>query len=149
MRRIGSRSRRAWCAPTPGCRRATFVDVDTHTSVTHEAVTSTTIPVSGAISFNPEEATFGPMVAVADFNSDGNPDMAAEDNFFAVKVRLGDGAGGFGAESLYDLNLGTGRDLSRAVAEQRRIEYRGLSHTHRRRSPAVAPHRRLAATRAQ
>jgi hypothetical protein len=92
---------------TAGC-----ADVDTQTSVTHEAVTITTIPVSGAINPNPEEATFGPMVAVADFNSDGNPDMAAVNNITAVTVRLGDGAGGFGAESLYDLNLGTERPFA-------------------------------------
>src|SRR5512143_2623990 len=49
------------------CVTAGCADVDTHTSVTHEAVTITTIPVSGAINPNPEEATFGPMVAVADF----------------------------------------------------------------------------------
>jgi hypothetical protein len=49
------------------------------------------------------------MVAVADFNNDGDSDMAMENNFAAVMVRLGDGAGGFGAENRYDLNIGTDR----------------------------------------
>jgi hypothetical protein len=92
------------------CVTAGCVGVDTHTSVTHEAVTITTIPVTGAVVSDPEnDPQFGPMVAVADFNSDGNPDMAASDNHDAVSVRLGDGAGGFGAESLFNLNLLTGR----------------------------------------
>jgi hypothetical protein len=90
---------------TAGC-----VGVDTDTSVTHEAVTIATIPVSGARTLEPEnDPQFGPMVAVADFNSDGNPDMVASNNHDAVAVRLGDGAGGFGAERLFNLNLLIGR----------------------------------------
>jgi len=89
---------------TAGC-----VDVDTHTSVTHEAVTITTIPVSGAVGDPETDGSFGPMVALADFNGDGNVDMAASNNHNAVSVRLGDGAGGFGAERLFNLNLLVGR----------------------------------------
>ena len=96
------------------CVTAGCAGVDTHTSVTHEALNLTTIPVSGAFDSNPEVPLFGPRVAVADFNNDGNPDMAAENGFSAVTVRLGDGAGGFGAESLYNLNLNV--DLERASA---------------------------------
>ncbi len=89
---------------TAGC-----ADVDTHTSVTHEDLTITTIPVSGAIGDPETDGSFGPMVALADFNGDGNVDMAACNNHNAVAVRLGDGAGGFGAERLFNLNLLTGR----------------------------------------
>jgi hypothetical protein len=89
---------------TAGC-----ADVDTHTSDTHEALTITTIPVSGAVGDPETDGSFGPMAAVADFNGDGNPDMAASNNHDAVSVRLGDGAGGFGAERLFNLNLLVGR----------------------------------------
>jgi len=66
----------------------------------------TTYPVSE--SQNPwglegEIEAYGPMVAVADFNKDGNPDIAMENNYTAVMVRLGDGNGGFGAENRYNL----------------------------------------------
>jgi hypothetical protein len=91
------------------CVTAGCVGVDTHTSVTHEAVTITAIPVSGTVGPDPEnDPLFGPMVAVADFNGDGNPDMAASNNHNAVTVRLGDGAGGFGAEKKFNLG-GTDR----------------------------------------
>jgi hypothetical protein len=86
---------------TAGC-----VDADINTSVTDEALSRPTVfPVSGTVSFNEEDPTFGPMMAVADFNNDGNPDMAVENNYTAVSVRLGDGAGGFGAETQFNLNL--------------------------------------------
>lgn len=90
---------------TAGC-----VDVDINTSVTNEALSRPTFyPVSDAVSFNFEDPTSGPMVALADFNNDGNPDMAIENNYNAVMVRLGDGAGGFGAENRFNLNIGTDR----------------------------------------
>jgi len=91
------------------CVTAGCADVDTHTSDTHEALTITTIPVSGAVGDPETDGSFGPMAAVADFNGDGNPDMAASNNHDAVSVRLGDGAGGFGAERLFNLNLLVGR----------------------------------------
>jgi len=92
------------------CVTAGCADVDTHTSVTHEDLTITTIPVTGAATLDPEnDPQFGPMVALADFNGDGNVDMAASDNHSAVSVRLGDGAGGFGAERLFNLHLLVGR----------------------------------------
>ena len=91
------------------CVTAGCADVDTHTSVTHEAVTITTIPVTGAVGDPETDGSFGPMVALADFNGDGNVDMAASNNHNAVSVRLGDGAGGFGAERLFNLNLLVGR----------------------------------------
>jgi FG-GAP-like repeat len=50
-----------------------------------------------------EDEAYGPMVAVADFNKDGTPDIAIENNYTAVMVRLGDGNGGFGAENRYNL----------------------------------------------
>jgi hypothetical protein len=80
---------------------------DINTSVTNEALSSpTSYPV--ADSANPfglegEVEAYGPMVAVADFNNDGNPDMAIENNYTAVMVRLGDNSGGFGAEKRYSL----------------------------------------------
>jgi hypothetical protein len=91
------------------CVTAGCADVDIHTSVTNEALSSTVLPVFGAVSFDLEDPSSGPMVAVADFNNDGNPDMASENNRFAVMVRLGDGAGGFGPEKRYNLNIGTDR----------------------------------------
>jgi hypothetical protein len=48
------------------CVVAGCVDVDTHTSVSNEDLTSTVFPVSGAVSFNIEDPTFGPVLAVAD-----------------------------------------------------------------------------------
>ena len=50
-----------------------------------------------------EVEAYSPMVAVADFNEDGNPDIAMENNYTAVMVRLGNGNGGFGAETRYNL----------------------------------------------
>jgi hypothetical protein len=87
------------------CVTAGCADVDINTSVINEALSSpTSIPVSDSVRFNVEEPdAFGPMVAVADFNNDGNPDIAMENNFDAVMVRLGNGAGGFGAESRNNL----------------------------------------------
>jgi hypothetical protein len=94
---------------TAGC-----ADVDLDTSVTNGALSGPTVyPVFGAVNLSLEDPSSGPMVAVADFNNDGDPDMAISNNFFAVMVRLGDGAGGFGAESRNDLNIGT--DLPNAV----------------------------------
>jgi hypothetical protein len=92
------------------CATAGCVDADIKTSVINEALSSPiSIPVSDSVRFNLEEPeAFGPMVAVADFNNDGNPDIAMENNFDAVMVRLGDGAGGFGAEIRNNL-VGTGR----------------------------------------
>jgi len=63
-----------------------------------------------------EIEAYGPMVAVADFNNDGNPDLAIENNYTAVMVRLGDGNGGFGPETRYDLgpvrpNMVVAKDL--------------------------------------
>ena len=91
------------------CVTAGCADVDLQTSVTNEALSETAVPVFGAVSFDIEDPSFGPMVAVADFNNDGNPDMASENNYFAVMVRLGDGTGGFGPEKRHDLNIGTDR----------------------------------------
>ena len=54
-----------------------------------------------------EIEAYGPVTAVADFNNDGNPDLAMENNYTAVMVRLGDGNGGFGPENRY--NLGPAR----------------------------------------
>jgi hypothetical protein len=88
---------------TAGC-----ADVDIHTSATHGALSSPTVfPVFGAVNLSLEFPSSSPHLAVADFNNDGNPDMAISNNFFAVMVRLGDGAGGFGAETRNDLNIGT------------------------------------------
>src|SRR5690348_12190268 len=50
-----------------------------------------------------EVEAYGPMVAVADFNKDGIPDLAIENNYTAVMVRLGDGSGGYGAETRFNL----------------------------------------------
>jgi hypothetical protein len=87
------------------CVTAGCGDGDLDTSVTNEALSRPTFfPVIGAVSFNEEDPTFGPSVAVADFNRDGNPDLALENNYTAVMVRLGDGAGGFGAEHQFNLN---------------------------------------------
>ncbi len=86
---------------TAGC-----AGVDIHTSATNEDLSrATVISVSDSI-FNDADVTdaFGPMVALADFNNDGNPDMAIENTVNAVMVRLGDGAGGFGPERRNNLN---------------------------------------------
>src|SRR5512140_521983 len=89
------------------CATAGCAGVDSNTSVTDQALSSPNYyPVSD--SQNPfglegEVEAYGPMVAVADFNGDGNPDMAIENNYTAVMVRLGDGAGGFAAEKRYNL----------------------------------------------
>ncbi len=88
---------------TAGCA----ADGDVRTGVTSEALSrATTFAVSD--SQNPfglegEVEAFGPQVAVADFNNDGNPDMAIENNYTAVMVRLGNGTGGFGAETRFNL----------------------------------------------
>lgn len=50
-----------------------------------------------------ESEAYSPATAVADFNKDGNADLAMENNYTAVMVRLGDGNGGFGAETRYEL----------------------------------------------
>jgi hypothetical protein len=99
---------------TAGC-----ADVDINTSVIDEALSSPiSIPVTGSTTTSLEEPeTFGPMVAVADFNKDGNPDIAMENNFSAVMVRLGNGAGGFGPENRFNLgpvrpNAVIARDLN-------------------------------------
>ena len=41
------------------------------------------------------------MVATADFNNDGNLDLATASGGYNVRVLLGDGQGGFGAASLF------------------------------------------------
>jgi hypothetical protein len=98
------------------CVTAGCADVDLDTSVTNGALSGPTVyPVFGAVSFNLEDPTTSPMVAVADFNNDGDPDMAISNNYFAVMVRLGDGAGGFGAENRFDLNNNIGNDRPNAV----------------------------------
>jgi hypothetical protein len=102
------------------CVTAGCADVDLHTSVTNEALSSPTYyPVSD--SQNPfglegEVEAYGPMVTVADFNNDGNPDMAIENNYTAVVVRLGDGAGGFSAEKRFNLG-GTVRPSAMIAAD--------------------------------
>jgi len=88
------------------CVTAGCTGVDIHTGVTNEDLSRpTVIPVTDSI-FNDADVTdaFGPMVAMADFNNDGNPDMAIENTVNAVMVRLGDGAGGFGPERRNNLN---------------------------------------------
>ena len=42
-------------------------------------------------------------LAVGDFNGDGNPDLATDDN--GARVRLGDGDGTFGADATYPLGI--------------------------------------------
>lgn len=87
------------------CVTAGCVDVDDKASVMDDALSRATfIPVTGAVSFDIEDPAMGPMVAVADLNNDGNPDLAIENHNGAVVVRLGDGAGGFGAEHIFSLN---------------------------------------------
>jgi FG-GAP-like repeat len=98
------------CGLLGGAAGCADVDVDVDTSVTSEALSRPTfLPVSEAVSLNFEDPTVGPMVAVADLNNDGHPDLAIENTRNAVMVRLGDGAGGFGAETRFNLNLGTDR----------------------------------------
>ncbi|HWO18757.1 MAG TPA: VCBS repeat-containing protein [Kofleriaceae bacterium] len=68
--------------------------------------TPTYYPVSDSqnpLGLEGEIEAYGPMTAVADFNNDGVADLAIENNYTAVMIRLGDGSGGYGAESRYDL----------------------------------------------
>lgn len=97
---------------SPACGAAAFllcvtagcVEADIRTSVTEEALSSPIIfSVSGAVSFDPEDPAMAPMAAVADFNNDGDPDVAIENHRSAVIVRLGDGAGSFGPERVIGL----------------------------------------------
>jgi uncharacterized protein YjbI with pentapeptide repeats len=56
-----------------------------------------------------------PMVATADFNNDGNLDLAIENNYASVLVRLSDGNGGLNAPVTY--NLGTSTRVRTVVAK--------------------------------
>ena len=56
-----------------------------------------------------------PVVATADFNNDGNLDLAIENNYSSVIVRLGNGNGGLSADVTY--NLGTGIRARTVVAK--------------------------------
>jgi uncharacterized protein YjbI with pentapeptide repeats len=56
-----------------------------------------------------------PMVATADFNEDGNTDLAIENNATSILVRLGQATGGFAADVSY--SLGTSVHVRAVIAK--------------------------------
>jgi hypothetical protein len=55
----------------------------------------------------PSSTSDAPMVAPADFNNDGHLDLAIENNYTSVLVRLSNGNGGYGADVAYNLGATT------------------------------------------
>jgi len=52
------------------------------------------------------------IIAVGDFNNDGNPDIATAAGYGSVSVILGDGGGNFGAPLTFNANLGRAVQLT-------------------------------------
>jgi FG-GAP-like repeat len=87
----------------PGEDEATSVASDPSLIISSTPVYYPVTDSQNPLGLEGEVEAYGPMTAVADFNRDGFPDLAIENNYTAVMIRLGNGSGGFGDEQRYNL----------------------------------------------
>ena len=109
------------CTVKPGVNGETLFDncsgnsnvVNTflYSVTTFSVNTTTNLPANTTVTGSDD----APMVATGDFNNDGNLDLAVENNYASLSVRLSDGAGGFATPVVY--NLGTGVRARTVIAK--------------------------------